>query len=89
MNFALFIKYMLALLVEAGVVGLATVLVGYLATWIVSRTLPSPNLPEACLKWNKYYSMEVSLFLTGFLVHLLAEWTGVNGWYCRTYTSRR
>jgi len=27
--------------------------------------------------------MEISLFLTGFLVHIFCEYSGINKWYCK------
>jgi len=35
-----------------------------------------------CKDWNKNYAMEMCLFLTGFIAHLLCEYTGINVWYC-------
>tara|TARA_Y100001935_G_scaffold241621_1_gene231225 strand:- start:494 stop:733 length:240 start_codon:yes stop_codon:yes gene_type:complete len=70
------------LLVEAIAVGVITVVVGTIAGLVVGK-LFSSNLPKVCKKWNKNHVMEISLFLTGFLVHLLCEFTGINGWYCK------
>ena len=70
------------LLVEAITVGVITVVVGTIAGLVVGK-LFSSNLPKVCKKWNKNHVMEISLFLTGFLVHLLCEFVGINGWYCK------
>lgn len=32
--------------------------------------------------WNKFYTM-AKLFLTGFLIHLFSEFSGINKWYCK------
>ena len=32
---------------------------------------------------NKHYVIEISLFLTGFLIHIICEFTGINKWYCK------
>jgi len=69
------------LLVEALVVGISTVVVGSLVGYGVSFLVKS-DLPRVCKDWNKFYVMEISLFLTGVLVHILAEYTGINRWYC-------
>lgn len=70
------------LLIEALVVGIATVIVGSIVGYSISLFLKS-DLPKVCKDWNKFYVMEISLFLTGFLVHLISEFTGVNRWYCK------
>ena len=70
------------LLIEALFVGVVTVIIGNLAGYIIG-TLLKVDLPIVCKDWNKYYTMELSLFLTGVLVHLLCEYTGINKWYCK------
>lgn len=73
---------MLRLFVEAFVVGLLTVAVGSLVGYALSKAVDS-DLPEVCKEWNKFYVMEISLFLTGVAIHLLCEITGINKWYCK------
>ena len=70
------------LLLEAISVGIITVIIGTIVGFGVGK-LFSSKLPSVCKKWNKNHVMEISLFLTGFLVHLLCEFTGINGWYCK------
>lgn len=70
------------LLVEATVVGIATVLMGYVAAPLAGSVTHVP-LPDICRTWNKNYAMELSLFLTGFLLHIVAELVGINAWYCK------
>lgn len=69
------------LLVEASVVGIATVIVGTLVGFIIGKYF-STNLPAICKSWNKNHIMEICLFLTGFIIHILCEYLGVNKWYC-------
>ena len=73
---------MMKLLIEAGVVGIATVIVGSLVGFILGKYF-STNLPAICKSWNKNHIMELSLFFTGFFLHLICEFSGVNKWYCK------
>ena len=73
---------MIALLIEAFVVGVATVVVGSVVGFLVGKALGS-DLPAVCKDWNKKYAMEISLFLTGSSLHLLFEALGGNAWYCK------
>lgn len=72
---------MFQVFIEAVVVGLMTVLFGNIAGLIVGPFF-KVNLPKDCEDWNKFYVMEISLFLTGFLIHLFCEFVGINKWYC-------
>ena len=69
------------LMIEALVVGIATV-VGSVVGFGVGKVLGS-DMPKVCKNWNKKYAMEISLFLTGSLLHLLFEFLGGNKWYCK------
>ncbi len=70
----------LRIIKEATFIGLLTVAAGYLASYIV-RPYFKVDLPEICKRWNDKYVMEASLFVTGFLLHLLLEFTGLNKFY--------
>ena len=69
------------LLLEAGFVGILNVLVGALVGYILGRTM-GVDLPSICKEWNKNHIMEISLFITGFMIHILCEYSGINKWYC-------
>tara|TARA_Y100000389_G_scaffold71024_1_gene67720 strand:- start:1599 stop:1841 length:243 start_codon:yes stop_codon:yes gene_type:complete len=73
---------MIALLIEAFVVGVATLVVGSVVGFLVGKVLGS-DLPSVCKDWNKKHAMEISLFLTGSCLHLLFELVGGNAWYCK------
>ena len=73
---------MIRLLIEAFCVGILTVLFGLLISFSVGSFF-SVDLPLICKKWNKNHVMEITLFLTGFTIHLFCEFTGINGWYCQ------
>ena len=66
---------------EAFFVGVLVVIFGTLVGYGVGRVFSS-KLPEVCREWNKNHVMEISLFLTGVLVHLVCEYSGLNKWYC-------
>lgn len=71
-------------IIESVVVGLLTVLFGYFGAFIAGLLLSTP-VPQSCAKWNKYYVMEVSLFITGFTLHLVLDLLGFNREYCDSY----
>lgn len=75
-------KYVV-LLIEAIFIGIITVIVGQLVSNAFGVVLKNSDLPEECKSWNKNYVMEKSLFLTGFMTHLLCQAFGINGWYCK------
>lgn len=70
------------LLKEAAIVGITTVVIGTIVGFVMGK-LFSMNLPAICKKWNKNHIMEITLFLTGFLLHIICEYTGINKWYCK------
>lgn len=63
---------------EAIIVGFLTVFVGTL----IGKIFKS-NVPSQCKNWNKHYVMEKSLFLTGFFIHIICEYFGINKFYCK------
>lgn len=70
-------------LTELLVIGLLTVLFGYVAGYVVGL-IHKVELPAVCDSWNKHYVMEKTLFLTGVLAHLTLQVAGLNAWYCKT-----
>ena len=79
---------MFKLLVEAVVVGVMVVIVGSAVGYVVGR-VNSVDLPKVCKKWNKNHVMEISLFLTGAITHLLCEVSGINKYYIKNgYASK-
>ena len=65
---------------EATFVGILTALIGYVASALVKPYF-KVDLPQICKSWNKKYLMEMSLFATGFLLHIFLEFTGLNKSY--------
>ena len=70
------------LLLEATIVGLATVLVGVCIQELLKRTTLKVKCETPC-DWNKNYIREIGLFLTGFMLHILFEMLGANSWYVK------
>ena len=70
---------------ESIIIGIITSILGS----IIIKTLTKVNSIEKndCLnsfigKYKKTYMLELSLFFTGILIHLLLEYIGLNKWYC-------
>ena len=72
----------LRVLFEAVVVGICLILFVYIASFIVSKFNLKPSLPEICATWNDKYVMEITLFVAGFLFHIVFELLGINDYYC-------
>jgi hypothetical protein len=70
------------LIIESIAVGIITVIIGTLSGLLIGR-LFSSDLPKVCKTWNKNHVMELSLFFTGVLVHIMCELLGINKWYCK------
>ena len=64
---------------EAIVVAILTIIFGTIASYLVSKS----GLIPAKGNWNKYHAMEISLGLTGILVHLFCEFSGLNEYYVK------
>ena len=64
------------LLSEAFCVGFATLVFGGIL-WVLSRTF-FPNADPSSFNYHI-----IILFLLGFGLHLIAEFSGVNLWYCK------
>jgi hypothetical protein len=74
------------LIKEAVVVGIILIVTGYIASFLVKNIMPNPianEHREACKVWNKYHSMEISLFFAGVIAHIGLELVGMNKWYCQ------
>ena len=70
------------LIIEATIVGLATILVGVCVQELLKKTTLKVQCETPC-DWNKNYIKEISLFITGFMLHVLFEMMGANSWYVK------
>ena len=70
------------LLLEATIVGLASILVGVCVQELLKRTTLKVKCETPC-DWNKNYIREISLFVTGFMLHILFEIMGANRRYVK------
>ena len=70
---------------EGIVVGLLLIPLTYLTGYLFAPILRKPMLPDVCKDWNRFYVMEINLFLAGFVFHILLEYLGVNKWYVDHY----
>jgi hypothetical protein len=65
---------------EAIFCGIMVLLAAYAIKHVVKPYF-KVDLPEICERWNEKHVFEVSMFLTGFFLHLFLEFTGVNKSY--------
>lgn len=54
---------------QAVMFGVVSILLGLILSIIFGYL--KPELPEECSEWDKYYVMEVIMFLTGFILRYL------------------
>jgi hypothetical protein len=71
------------LITETIIVGISIAVVGTIVSYLIGGYF-KVSLPPVCDNWNENYVMEISLFLTGVVAHLLFEYSGINKMYCTT-----
>lgn len=70
---------------ESIIIGLITSILGSVMIKILSKINKLDNhdyIDSFVVKYKKTYILEISLFFTGILIHLLLEYIGLNKWYC-------
>ena len=65
---------------EAIFCGLLVLGAAYIVKYIVKPYF-KVDLPEICKRWNEKHVFEVSMFLTGFVLHIALEISGINKTY--------
>ena len=73
----------LGIIIEAIFVGIITVIIGYMSKYILDKLYNMEEKINIYESWNKNYIMEQNLFLTGFLIHIICQISGINTWYCK------
>ena len=74
------------LILESIIVGAITSILGNIIVSILVKYNSFENnevLDSSLLKYKKTYIIQISLFLTGVLIHLLLEYIGLEKWYCK------
>lgn len=73
------------LLIESVIIGIITSIIGHIIIKILvkfNKIDDNESLDDFINKYNKTFIIEISLFFTGILLHLLLEYIGLNDWYC-------
>jgi len=71
-------------LLEAVIMGAIVIILGYVVGWI-TQPFVGVSLPGVCKAWNNKYMLEINLFLIGFILHLITEYSGAGAWYCNNF----
>jgi hypothetical protein len=63
---------------EALFVGILTIIIGVIVSYCIMHVVD----PEYVRRFDHWWSIIGSFFITGFVIHLLCgEYTGINEWY--------
>ena len=65
--------------IEGIFVGLATMILGTFLSVLAMYSSKDFKIS----KIDFWPSMLITNFLTGFLIHIICQWTGINKWYCK------
>ena len=66
-------------IVEASVIGLLTSVIGTLLSVLSMYQQPGFTLKQI----HFWPSLFITGFMTGFIIHVIAELSGLNKWYCK------
>jgi len=70
------------ILFEAIFIGVLLTVVGLLISYLYLRLVKKTN-NRICLEIFNNEALIQLLFLSGFILHLLCEFTSINTWYCK------
>jgi hypothetical protein len=73
----------LGTIIEAIFVGIITIIIGHLSRYLLNKFYNIEEKINIYENWNKNYIMEKQLFVTGFLIHIICQISGINHWYCK------
>ena len=73
----------LVIIIEAIFVGIITIIIGHLSRYLLNKFYNIEEKINIYENWNKNYIMEKQLFVTGFLIHIICQISGINHWYCK------
>ena len=68
-------KSLSTIITESTVVGIGLIFVYYIVNYIITNYIPQLNL-----------NLHIKLFISGFIFHVICEYTGVNIWYVKEYS---
>jgi hypothetical protein len=71
------------IIIEAMFVGIITVIIGHLSRFLLNKYYNVEEKVSIYESWNKNYIMEKQLYVTGLLIHILCQISGINHWYCK------
>lgn len=73
-------------LIEAIFIGIFFAILGTLMSYIMRYSILFIKVPDQCYNYNKFYILQITLFLTGALGHLFFEYSflgNLNKWFCK------
>ena len=71
------------IIIEAMFVGIITVIIGHLSRYLLNLYYNVEEKVSIYESWNKNYIMEKQLYVTGLLIHIICQLSGINHWYCK------
>lgn len=70
----------MGLFIEVVAVGFITAILGFIVSTIMMVLLSKKFSVE---KYHFWWQVMLSYFITGCLIHILCELSGINKWYCK------